>query len=328
MKKALLVLTALAVVLSAVTACGKGEEKSYAEYVTDEKGAYVTEADGNIVTTMLDADDVSVEYITDENGKKTLDDEGEYVTILHFFNNVTATDAKGNVVEKVEEIVKTTIGIGDDTIETSVTPETTAPKGETTSTQERIYETKYLPLFASGRFALKMTATVGEGKDSMSMPLVIATDSKSIFFEIKYGIYRIQNIISDGKSIMVLPMIKSYCETEMDVSSEEFGLGLQEITQALGGIESKYVQTSNVKIGGTDYICEEYDYEGAKQRFYFTPDTKEMKRIEMEDTTTGEINIMRIDGFSGIVDDSYFKVPSNYKKVDLDSLVGSLEGVK
>lgn len=334
LKKTILIVTALVIVLSLVSACGNGGGKKYAEYVTNEKGEYVTNEKGEKETTYLSEEDVSIEYITNEDGKKTIDEKGEYVTVVHVLRDEVVTDKDGNKVTVRKDTAKTTMGmdeketgvIGGDSGNTVVT-QTTVKQGSVTSTKDRIFDKKYKPIFASGRFTIKTTFAGSVDGQDVSLPLIFAFDgSDKVFIETKYSATRMQFIFKNNKMYMVFPGLKSYCESDLTAEGEDMSGALKEIAGTISNVDAKYVRTTNAKVDGVDCICEEYALDGTSYKYYFTKSGEKLVRIEVIDNASKESQIIIVNDLSADVSDSYFVINSSYKKIDPEKL-GSLFGI-
>lgn len=329
MKKVILSLTALACVFATVTACSKNNNTKYAEYVTDENGAYVTDENGEIQTTILDSEEVSVEYITDENGKKTIDDNGEYVTVVHHI----VTDEKG----QTKDVAQTTLSVDDGTDSTSseggteATTETTVQIEKTTQTSARLYEKKVLPIIKSGRYTMKFSVSSNfEGFGGMVVPIVVACDDDNgrFFFETKFSGIKIQYIEKNSKVYMVIPSMKSYTEIDKGSSDEDLtSETIKEIVNAMASGKSVFVGTSTAKYNGVECICEEYEEEKVVCRYFFRKSDGQLLRMEMTDIDTKESTVINFSALSVGVAESYFNIPSTYKKIDIDNLAQSVGDV-
>lgn len=326
MKKAIIILTALAVVLGIFTSCGK-KKAQYSEYVTDANGEYVTDKDGNIETTILDEKDVSVEYVTDKDGKKTINEDGEYVTLLHVLHDVTVTDKDGNVATSKQAVANTTMSIDDEEGQTSVEPETTVSVGSTTKTSERLFETKVLPVLKSGVFTMKMTFNGNlDGTGNVAMPAVIAYDTPNsrFYMETSMGLVKIKCIVKDNKMYLIMPSMKSYSETDYSEDGGDMSEAMNEITDSLSSSSAKYVKTTTVKYKNVECVCEEYKDGDVTYKYFFQKSDSKFVRMELIDNASGTSNIVNIDTFVAGVQDSYFKIPSGYKKMDLEALAAAL----
>lgn len=322
-----MILTSLVCVLAVTAACGKKQSTQYSEYVTDDKGQYVTDKQGNIETTILDSKNVSVEYVTDDKGKKQIDEKGEYVTVVHVVKDVTVTDKNGKTLTSKQDTANTTASIGDEQGQTNAATQTTAKQGKTTKTGERLFENKVLPILKSGRFTMKMTYTGNmEGSGNVSMPVVIAynTPQNKFFMETKMGVTKLQCIIKNSKMYLIIPSMKSYSETDYGDGDGDMAEALKGITDEISSSSAKYVKTTNTKVNNVECICEEYKDETALYRYFFAKSDKKFIRMELIDSESGQSTIIIVDSLTAGADDSYFEIPKGYKEIDLESLAGSL----
>lgn len=334
MKKAIIILTALAVVLGIFTSCAK-KKTQYSEYVTNENGEYVTDSEGNKQTTIIDAENVSVEYVTDKDGKKTIDENGEYVTVLHVMRDETVTDSNGKVVTQEDgkaatskqSAVNTTLGIGDEEGQTSVAPETTIPEGKTTKTSERLFDTKVLPVLKSGVFTMKMTFTGNlDGSGSVAMPAVLACDTPNnrLYMETSMGAMKLKCIVKDNKMYIVMPSLRAYSVSDYSDEDGDMGEAMKEITDSLASSSASYVKTTETTYNKVKCICEEYKEGSITYRYFFQKSDQKFVRMEAIDGESGQSTIMNIQAFSAGVQNSYFQVPAGYKQMDLEAIANAI----
>ncbi|MBQ7580947.1 MAG: hypothetical protein IJU39_06550 [Clostridia bacterium] len=326
MKKAIIILTAVFTALAVLTSCGKNKAQ-YTEYVTDANGEYVTDKDGNIETTVIDDENVSVEYVTDKDGKKTIDENGEYVTVLHMLRDVTVTDANGKVVTSKQEVANTTASIDDMESYTSVEAETTVSVGEATKTSERLFETKVLSILKSGVFTMKMTFTGNlEGTGNVAMPAVLAYDTPNnrFYMETSLGVIKLKCIVKDGKMYLVMPSIKSYSVSDYTDEDGEMGDMMKEMTESISSSNAKYVCTTETKYNNVDCICEEYKEDNLTYRYFFQKNDQKFVRMELIDGDSGETTVVNIDTLVPGILDSYYQVPSGYQQIDLETIASAL----
>ena len=335
-KKIIALILCLATVVVITAACTKKgpDVDDFTVYETDVFGEYVTDKNGEKVTLSLE--DVSVEYVTDKNGNKILDEDGNEVTILHYY--ITDVDDEGNVVtdKNKEPVTKehtsskqesTTMGLGNiqDILNGDVEPTTveieTIPEGTTIKENKKLLE----KAFSTGKFYMDLSVENQLGIP-MTMTLAISGADK-VYVAFNANLYGMKmgyaTLQANGKSYAIDTTAKKYCESDSvatDVSD------IDEITSSLVyGDSMKYVQTSEVKYKGVTYICEEYETEMGKSKYYFDKNTEELKRIEHD---TSEANtVLVVKKFVKNPSDSYFTVPSGYKKVSSEEFNSSFEGL-
>lgn len=328
LKKALVILTALVSTLAITTACSKTQTKKYSEYVTNENGEYVTNEKGEIETTILDSDDVSVEYVTDNAGKKTIDENGEYVTVLHIKKNQTVVDENGNVIKTKVDVANTTAYLDDSEVgQTSAVPETTVKVEGTTKTSERLFETKVMPIFKSGKFTMKMSFTGNlSGTGNVAMPMVVAYDltNNRFYMETKMAAIKLKCIAMNNKMYLVMPSLLSYSEQEYSEEEGDLSDMMGQLSDDFSNTKENYVKTSNVTFNKKECVCEEYKKDGIVYKYIFQKSDDKFVRMEVSDSETGETTIINIDSLSAGADESYFKIPKGYKKLNMDDLANSL----
>ena len=81
-----------------------------------------------------------------------------------------------------------------------------------------------------------------------------------------------------------------------------------------------YIETTNVKIKGNEYICESYS-DGVNVNKYYFNKKDELKRIEFI-APDGTTSIFKVYECSSKVDDSIFTVPKGYKPLTEEALQG------
>ena len=192
-------------------------------------------------------------------------------------------------------------------------------------------------IFASGKYTLDMNMNVNfEGK-KLYVPAVIYQSGKKSAMEFEIGLstfmkgldesassvasalfslagitnMKAKVIYTGTKNYIVITSLKQYAELSDDEAADYLG-------GTYGGIslndDAKYTGTSKIKVGGIQYVCEEFEAkDGEVRRFYFCG--SELKRIEFE--AGSQTTIIEVNSIKGTVDSSVFTIPTNYKKIDM-----------
>lgn len=343
MKKTLIALALLVACLSLVVACNKKDDNVITEYVTNANGEVVTDKDGEKVTKKVSVDKTSYEYVTNEKGEKVTDENGKAITTKVYW--VEVTDENGKIVtSKVsgENIGKkpgatnpsknngTTTTTKPTTTETTAPINVTLPSGTNANNTERIFETKYKSILRSGKYVIGMTLISEDNGQKMELPVTFAVSGNSMFMDVKMdksltglASMNLQFLYDTKNSYIILPSIRMYSVSN-DITGDDAPFDPDEIQSGLDNKNTKYVRTTTINTNGIKYICEEYSGDGMTYKYYFSTNTKELKRIEFINQN-GETMISNISQFSSSPAASYFKVPSGYIKINLNEL-GKLLG--
>ena len=125
----------------------------------------------------------------------------------------------------------------------------------------------------------------------------------------------------DGKNMhIILPATKYYFSQPVeggDTGAMDEALGMWD---SIGSETMDYIETTNVKIKGNEYICESYS-DGVNVNKYYFNKKDELKRIEFI-APDGTTSIFKVYECSSKVDDSIFEVPKGYKPLTEDALQG------
>ncbi len=122
----------------------------------------------------------------------------------------------------------------------------------------------------------------------------------------------------DGKSMnLILPATKYYYTVAAGEGEDLMG-GSMDMWNSLSSGTMKYVDTTNVKVRGNEYICETYTDSTNTNKYYFNS-KDELKRIEII-TADGQTSILKIHECSAKVDDSIFSVPKGYSQLTEEAL--------
>ncbi len=114
---------------------------------------------------------------------------------------------------------------------------------------------------------------------------------------------------------------------QLDTGSGSSGVGnVGDLADMFDDAEKTYIDTTKVKVNGTNYICEKYSIDGATVKYFFDSSNGQLKRIETT-SDAGENTIIKINSYSATVNDSEFVVPSKYTQLtddQLEKIFGSL----
>ncbi len=340
LKRFIAIAVCLATVLTVTAACSKDDFEDVTVYETDMWGETVTNEKGENVTVPVEGG--SVEYVTDEKGNQLLDENGEKITILHYY--VNDVDENGNVVTNAnkEPVTKvhtsaplTTLPSGslDDLINGSGEMPTveveTMPEGTTVQTTERLYDKTLKKTLASGKFYIEMkTKYNADGVGVVANYGMAISGNKTYMktnMQVSFINLTLEFIMRDNNMYILNSKKKVYIESTNAEGFDDDMMTGDQIQEALGSTTSQYQKTSIVTTGGKTYICEEYLDNGTVFKYYFDKSTEELKRIEYEaeDGTTIAMDIVKITGNPS---DSYFEVPSGFKKVSEDEFTNAMLG--
>ncbi len=125
----------------------------------------------------------------------------------------------------------------------------------------------------------------------------------------------------DGKNMhIILPATKYYFSQPVeggDTSAMDEALGMWD---TIGSETMDYIETTNVKIKGNEYVCESYS-DGVNVNKYYFNKKDELKRIEFI-SPDGTTSIFKVYECSSKVSDSIFEVPKGYKPLTEEALQG------
>jgi hypothetical protein len=125
----------------------------------------------------------------------------------------------------------------------------------------------------------------------------------------------------DGKNVhLILPATKYYFSQPVeggDTGVMDEALGMWD---TIGSETMEYIETTNVKIKGNEYVCESYSDGQNINKYYFNK-KDELKRIEFI-APDGTTSIFKVNECSSKVKDSIFEVPKGYKPLTEDALQG------
>lgn len=300
------ILASLAAVLLIFAACGDNNNED------DVTNPTVVGADGQVYQEVTE---LVTEVVTDKEGKTEV--VSQVVTVTKPVENqpangTTAGSVEGTTAEGVTTFEDVTFPEGE-----KIEVEVDKDGKPTESKMAKILKDSS----ANKSFYLNATIVTNQnlGFVETGVPLKLYMKGSKFAFEMKLGLATMR-MAFDGKSMnVILPETKYY----YSVAAGEEGDMVEESMDMWGSIGSdtmSYVETTNVKLKGVDYICETYTDSVNTNKYYFN-DKDELKRIEIigEDGTT---TIFKVHECSSKVDDSIFSVPKGYKQLSEDALAG------
>jgi len=312
MKKGLCVVLSALMLVMTFSACSKkndgdteAETKvdangvTYVE-VTNKKGEVVTEADGNVVTSVVEGkktDEKDSDKST-KDGKKSDDKEDE--------TESTSLELNSKVFEDVTDTSSDNLDMFAD--KTDLYEEGTTIKKTT------LFEDKVKKVLKTGKFTIDMNVTSGGTK----LPMKLVFDKDRMYASFTYNKMEAGIIYMDDTAYLLFPNlfngVKAYMEyPDADESMGEVFDSFNQVSENNGS----YKGSSKVKVGSKTYTCEEYaGDDGTVYKYYF--DGKDWKRYECI-SSEDEIMIYEINSFSGKVDDSLFSL-KGYTKIDEKAL--------
>ncbi len=311
MKKIVAILLVVALAFG-VTACKKninkptGDEKPY---FVDEEGQtqYVEQDDeGNYFYT--DSEGVT-SYVEDEKYIEQIKDAEEQIAQEGIKDLVD--DGLEKVTEKADKDDKLQISDGLIQGETNVDSTTKAKD----AALERI--TEYQKLLKTKKYTITGTIKQNDGEE-MSYPIVYIRNGEDFFIEAAIPfeegkVVKADMIYIKGVAYCYIPSMKVYYNAGSDLGND-MGVG----TFGDAAIEEyKFVETSNVTIGGKSYICDSYTYEGDTYKYVYDSNNK-LVRIE-EIYSKNDYVIAEIKSMSPTADTSKIKKP---KGIDITSVIG------
>lgn len=302
------ILASLAAVLFVFAACGDNNNGD------DVTNPTVVGADGHVYQEVTE---VVTEVVTDKEGKTEV--VSQVVTVTKPVedqpaNGTTAGSAEGTTAEGVTTFEDVTFPEGEK-IEVEVDKD---GKPAESKMQKILNDSS-----KNKSFYLNATIVTNQnlGIVETGVPMKLYMKGSNFAFEMKIGLATMR-MAYDGKSMnIILPETKYY----YSVAAGEEGETMEESMNVWGSIGSdtmSYVETTNVKLKGVDYICETYTDSTNTNKYYFN-DKDELKRIEIIGSD-GTTTIFKVYECSSKVDDSIFSVPKGYKQLSEDALAGVL----
>lgn len=240
-------------------------------------------------------------------------------------SDTTAPDTTEGTTSSLEDIMSALSGLDStdpssaDT--TEATEPVTMPKGheiKDNGAKKDIKKTRFYTYFQknSKRDSYTMTATCSSNMQgaSVNMPLTMVKSGKKAYMSMKAplgnGVAMTMSFISDGqKFYMVFPEARMY----LALDASEAG----DVNEAMGSLSAidfegmEYVKTSEVKVDGKKYICEEYKSNDSTIKCYFYGD----ELVKMEILSSEGVLVCDDIKFSSKVDESLFKVPAGYTDI-------------
>lgn len=303
------ILASVAVVVTMFTACNKGGE---------EPSTMVGE-DGSLYEQITEA-------VTDAKGEAVTDAEGEtkVVTVTKPYVPTTKNDGKAPATAGTTAPVESTTTYED----------VTFPEGEKVEVEvdkdgrpQDCKMDKILKATAESKsFYLNCVAVTSDNfglvETGINMKLYLKGNKFAV--EMPMGVTTMR-MAYDGKSMnLILPATKYYYSVEAGAEDQSVVEGM-DMWGSIGSDSMEYVETTNVKIRGNEYLCETYTDSVNTNKYYFNS-KDELKRIEII-TADGTTSILKVNEVSSKVDDSIFSVPKGYTELTeeaLEALGGSL----
>lgn len=336
----------LAAVLLIFTACkGKdngddvtnptviGADGQVYEEVTEVVSEIVSEVVTEIVTEVVT--DGKGEAVTDKEGKTEVKTEVVTEIVTEVVTNVvTVTKPVETTTDKKDEGNKTEGTTGSDqtaapeegstTFEDVTFPEGELIEVELNSDGKPVQSKMEKILHASAEskaFYLNCTVVTNQnlGIVETGVPMKLYMKDSKFAFEMKMGLATLR-MAYDGKSMnVILPETKYYYSVAAGEEGEIVNESMN-MWETIGSTSMEYVSTTNVRIKGTNYVCETYTDSTNTNKYYF--DGKgNLKRIEII-ATDGTTTILKVHECSSKVNDSIFSVPKGYKQLTEDALAG------
>lgn len=299
------ILASLAAVLLTFAACGDNGNE-------DPTNPTVVGADGQVYQEVTE---LVTEVVTDKEGKTEI--VSQVVTVTKPVENqpangTTASPVEGTTVEGVTTFEDVTFPEGEK-IEVEVDKDGKPAE----SKMEKILNATS----KNKSFYLNATIVTNQnlGVVETGVPMKLYMKGSKFAFEMKMGLATMR-MAFDGKSMnVILPETKYY----YSVAAGEEGDMMEEsldVWNTIGSDTMDYVETTDVKLKGVEYVCETYSDSVNTNKYYFN-DKDELKRIEIigEDGTT---TIFKVYECSSKVDDAIFSVPKGYKQLTEEALAG------
>lgn len=339
------VLLALMAAVTVFAACGKDEkdgDKPVVTVVGEDGSVYeeVTEVVSELVTEIVTK--VNTEEVTDKKGEKVTNKKGEVET-----KTEVVTEVRSEVVtEVVTKYVpyettapskdngktdSTTVGTttADDTIaaEEELFPDGTVIEVATKADgapQKPKLDSVMAASKANEQFYLNCTIVTNEivGIET-GVPYKIWVKGEKFAFEVSYAALKMKAVMADGKFTMLFPAAKAYFTSDEGDGSDF--IGGMDMWESIGATGMNYVKTTQVKLKGATYTCEEYTDDTNVNKYYFNS-KDQLKRIECIDSE-GSVTILKVTECKASVADSVFTIPSGYTKLTEDSLESILGGM-
>lgn len=274
------------------------------------------------VTTQVNEEGSAYVNVTEKNGDGKTDKAGEEVT------SVLSDEEASKIDKKKEKTTSTTLKLDEDllngmmeedaALDITAAAEDILPEGTTTK-NTTIFEDKVQKTLKSGKFTLDMNVTSGGTK----MPMKLVFDKDRMYATFTFSGVQCGFIYMDGKTYILMPNLFVGSKVYMEYSEADDSM--KEMFDSFGDISGnggKYVGSTKVKVGKTEYVCEEYKNEdGDVFKYYFQGN--DWKRYECK-TADGNM-VYEINDFSGKVDKNVFSL-KGYTKMSEDALESLLGG--
>lgn len=163
--------------------------------------------------------------------------------------------------------------------------------------------TKVDPVISSKAYTIGVTMTEGTDKINCTFS---SNGTDSVISAIYIG-FEIRFLKMGGKSYIVVPLSKSYCEMD----TPELIEGLRNIIFETMKIDTVYDKTTSEKVGLRTYTCETfYSAANASIQYYFF--SNELKNLKLTDAK-GNVQDFEFTQMKASADISMLNIPSHYK---------------
>lgn len=166
--------------------------------------------------------------------------------------------------------------------------------------------TKVDPIVNSETYTISFSTSA----DGMTIDCTLSSNGKDNIISASYLGFELRFLQKDGKSYLLIPLKKAYCEADVPENIEIIRVMMFEILKTDG----VYSATTQEKVGLKTYTCETF-YTAANNtsKYYFTGNS--LKSLSLTDAN-GESQIFNFSEFKASADDSIYSIPSDYKKDD------------
>ncbi|MBR3835504.1 MAG: hypothetical protein IKJ69_01790 [Clostridia bacterium] len=293
MKKGLCAVLSLVMIIASFAACKKIDNERPTNInsdgdayinVTDKDGNDVTDAAGEVVTSVINSDDQNK---TDKTNKTNKNDK----TSATNGNNPTLPSELDQIInaEDFNPIAK---------------PDDLLEEGTTVAKKTTLREDVIGNAFEKKKYTLSMNIVGEDGE----MPAMVVMNGDDFALSVDYQGMPIKMIIKDGKTYIAFSLATSrfYMETDEIIDAGEMTPNTEKHT---------YVGTSNVKDGDKTYVCEEYKTDsGLTVKYYFLG----KKWVRYEAVNGDEVAIFKVNEFKDKADKSIFDL-KGYTKFDMNA---------
>ncbi len=329
MKKNIIAIVLVFAMLFAFGACKRLPQDT--EGFVIESKVYVVDDDGinRTVYNEVDADGKTVYYYFDTMGNKIIVDKKDVVVETtkvavttteppvsltpeeqSFFDMYNDPNAFENLIDS--SITEPEMDISDEPIpedsfekiEVELDSEGKPVHGDIEQTYEELLKSKKFTLDVVFKGYLNGTETI--------VPMKVCRNGDKLYMETalpveEQGALKCNIIIRDEQCYFVIPGMRAYMTAPAEEVGEMFNSDM--ITEV--DDNAAYVSSAEVEFDGEKYLCDVYEADGATSKYYYQ--NGDIKRVEI---TEGEsVSIIQFNEISSKVDNSVFKVPTNYMDI-------------